>query len=557
MHHKKGRWLALIAVLLVLCSVGGWFGYRRYSLGVIFDKQIIKNINSHLLKNNPTSKQTKSYAKIVKSTTRTLNNAYVKVNPYGTSPLTALMIFKTDQVAKVTYTVVGKTDNTSITNTVKGYKTTHQVPIVGLYANYSTQVQVTLTYKDGTTEQKTFTIKTGKLPKNLRQTKITVSKSNKSKMQIGNNELTYINKTSEEPFAVDADGNIRWYSTLYSQHTFVQLSNGHLLIQNRTNGNKGSYNVLSETDYLGRIYRRYRFSDKLGKSSLEQYITAVHHDALELPNHNLLVTISGGDKYAEDVIAEIDYKTGKTVKVIDFKKLLPSSMYRNYSSTTTKGGKIDWLHMNSLYYDQKTGNLLVSARNQDITMSINYKSGKINWIYSGKINWIYSGKKKSSWPKKYRSKLLTPAKGTTITGGQHDLTLLSSKNGKLKVLLYDNNIDVTNGNAKTSGKYSQAVQYTIDTKKKTIKQTWSYGKSLGKDNFTRVIGSAQRLSNGNTLIDFGYKHDGSQSNIIEVDKNNNQVFNLTISSSKTDRTYVYRAYRVKFTPSNFVFDATK
>lgn len=538
-------------MLLVLCGVGGWFGYRHYSLGVISDKQIIKNINSHLLKNNPTSKQTKSYAKIVKSTARTLDNAYVKVNPYGTSPLTALMIFKTDKAAKVTYTVVGKTDNTSITNTVKGYQTTHQVPIVGLYANYSNQVQVTLTYKDGTTEQKTFTIKTGKLPKNLRNTKITVSKSNKSKMEIGNNELTYINKTSEEPFAVDADGDIRWYSTLYSRHTFVQLSNGHLLIQNRTNGNKGSYNVLSETDYLGRIYRRYRFSDKLGKSSLEQYITAVHHDALELPNHNLLVMISGGDKYAEDVIAEIDYKTGKTVKVIDFKKLLPSSMYRNYNSTTTKGGKIDWLHMNSLYYDQKqkTGNLLVSARNQDITMSINYKTGKISWIYSGK--------KKSSWPKKYRSKLLTPTKGTKITGGQHDLTLLSDKNGKLKVLLYDNNIDVTNGDSKTSGKYSQAVQYTIDTKKKTIKQTWSYGKSLGKDNFTRVIGSAQRLSNGNTLIDFGYKHDGSQSNIIEVDKNNNQVFNLTISSSKTDRTYVYRAYRVKFTPSNFVFDVTK
>lgn len=549
MHHKKGRWLALIAVLLVLCGVGGWFGYRHYSLGVISDKQIIKNINSHLLKNNPTSKQTKSYAKIVKSTTRTLDNAYVKVNPYGTSPLTALMIFKTDKAAKVTYTVVGKTDNTSITNTVKGYQTTHQVPIVGLYANYSNQVQVTLTYKDGTTEQKTFTIKTGKLPKNLRNTKITVSKSNKSKMEIGNNELTYINKTSEEPFAVDADGNIRWYSTLYSRHTFVQLSNGHLLIQNRTNGNKGSYNVLSETDYLGRIYRRYRFSDKLDKSSLEQYITAVHHDALELPNHNLLVTISGGDKYAEDVIVEIDYKTGKTVKVIDFKKLLPSSMYRNYNSTTTKGGKIDWLQMNSLYYDQKTGNLLVSARNQDITMSINYKTGKINWIYSGK--------KKSSWPKKYRSKLLTPTKGTKITGGQHDLTLLSDKNGKLKVLLYDNNIDVTNGDSKTSGKYSQAVQYTIDTKKMTIKQTWSYGKSLGKANFTRVIGSAQRLSNGNTLIDFGYKNNGSQSNIIEVDSNNNQVFNLTISSSKTDRTYVYRALRVKFTPSNFVFDVTK
>jgi arylsulfate sulfotransferase len=114
LNHKKGRWLALIAVLLVLCGVGGWFGYRHYSLGVISDKQIIKNINSHLLKNNPTSKQTKSYAKIVKSTTRTLDNAYVKVNPYGTSPLTALMIFKTDKAAKVTYTVDGKTDRTYV-----------------------------------------------------------------------------------------------------------------------------------------------------------------------------------------------------------------------------------------------------------------------------------------------------------------------------------------------------------------------------------------------------------------------------------------------------------
>lgn len=114
MHHKKGRWLALIAVLLVLCGVGGWFGYRHYSLGVISDKQIIKNINSHLLKNNPTSKQTKSYAKIVKNTMRTLDNAYVKVNPYGTSPLAALMIFKTDKAAKVTYTVVGKTDRTYV-----------------------------------------------------------------------------------------------------------------------------------------------------------------------------------------------------------------------------------------------------------------------------------------------------------------------------------------------------------------------------------------------------------------------------------------------------------
>ena len=80
------------------------------------------------------------------------------------------------------------------------------------------------------------------------------------------------------------------------------------------------------------------------------------------------------------------------------------------------------------------------------------------------------------------------------------MTLLSEHGQQLKILLYNNNINVTNGNAKTSGKYSEAVAYTIDLSKMSIKQTWSYGKTLGTANFTRVIGYAQRLSNGNTLI---------------------------------------------------------
>ena len=42
----------------------------------------------------------------------------------------------------------------------------------------------------------------------------------------------------------------------------------------------------------------------------------------------------------------------------------------------------------------------------------------------------------------------------------------------------------------------------LNTKKKTIKQVWSYGKNLGKQNFTGVIGYAQRLNNGNTCIKF-------------------------------------------------------
>ena len=124
-------------------------------------------------------------------------------------------------------------------------------------------------------------------------------------------------------------------------------------------------------------------------------------------------------------------------------------------------------------------------------------------------------------------------------------------------LVTPNNIAVTNGDKKQSGKFSAATEYQIDTKKKTIKQVWSYGKNLGKQNFTEVIGYAQRLNNGNTLINFGFKNKGKESNIIEVDAYGNQVFNLTITNSAKDMTYVYRAYRMQFYSDNYVFDATK
>ena len=477
-----------------------------------------------------------------------MDHPYTKVNPYRASPLTALVIFRTDKAAKVSYTVVGKSAKTSITNTVNGgYQKVHQVPVVGLYADYANQVKIT--YRNGQTTTKTLTLQTGKLPKTLSQADIKVTKSDQSKMAIGQNTLTLINRTAQEPYAIDADGQIRWYSTKWSQHTFVQLSNGHLLMQNRTSKTAKSYNVLTETDYLGRIYRQYKFSGKLGKGSEESTITAVHHDVVELPNHNLLVTISDGGKYVEDVLAEVDRTSGKVVKAIDLKRLLPVTMYRNYHQTSSRSGKVDWLHVNALWYDQKTGNVLSSARNQDLNMSFNYQTEKINWIYSGK--------KAASWPKKWRKYLLTPTKGTTITGGQHGLTLLSEHGQQLKILLYNNNINVTNGNAKTSGKYSEAVAYTIDLSKMSIKQTWSYGKTLGTANFTRVIGYDQRLSNGNTLIDFGYKQNEQESNIIEVDAEGNQVFNVTLKASATNRTYAYRAYRLNFYPSNYQFDATK
>ncbi|MCI1466136.1 MAG: aryl-sulfate sulfotransferase [Lactobacillus sp.] len=563
---KKTNNKAAIPVILVLaaCFASVLFcihqGIETTANGnakktTLTNQQIIKNLGVKSVSKTANDKLTKKYRQILKQKQYSFSKPYIKVNPYQTSPLTALMIFHTKEAAKVSYKVKGKTTGTTISNTVKGYQTNHQVPIVGLYANTTNDVEVTLTYKSGKKVTKHFKLKTGKLPKWITSSKVKVTKNDKSKMQLGNNELTVLNRTTKQTFAVDADGQVRWYYSRWNEHMFKQLNNGHIVLLNKIKNSDYRYNLLVETDYLGRVYRQFSFDKTLGGSYAGTAgLSVVHHDLIELPNGNWLMTVSDGSKYVEDSVAELNTKTGKIVKVIDFKKIFPASMYKQSkikaADSATKGlGLLDWLHINSLSYDEKTNSLLVSSRNQDMIWSINYKTNKLNWIYSSKA--------KASWPKSMRKYILTRQAGTQYTGGQHALTLLSSTGSTQRVLLYDNNIAVTNGNKKTSGKYSQAVEYEIDTVKHTIKQVWSYGKSLGKQNFTLIIGNAQRLSNGNTLIDFGYRQNGKSSNIIEVTSQGEQVFNLVLPANDNNKTYAYRAYRLQFFPSNYVFDLNR
>lgn len=557
---KKQHFRRLLGVAAILLVTVGLVGCgqnqqkvtpKTNTTKLLSVKQIKENIGSKLVTTRADKQKsaTQTYKTALANADYTLAKPYVKVNPYQTSPLTALVIFQTDQVAKVKYTVVGKSANTSITNQVNSdYSTQHQIPIVGLYSGANT-VKLQVTYQDGTTTEQTLAIKTTtELPKYLQQTKIKVTKNNKQQMAIGDNKLTFMIRTTKQSFAIDADGAIRWYSTLYVQHMLQPIHNGHLLLLSKKTQSAMVYNDLLETDYLGRVYKEYTFRAKTSNNDGGKETTVLHHDIIELPNHDLVATVNDGSDYVEDTMVVISAQTGKITKVIDLKKLLPTAMYTKYKAASD--GDVDWFHQNSVYYDDNDQSLLISGRNQDMIMKID--------LQTDKIKWIYSGKKASTWPQKYRSLLLTPTKGTTITGGQHGLNLLSDDNNNPSsenILLYDNNIDVTNGDAKTSGKYSQGVQYHIDTKKMTIDQTWAYGKSLGQANFTAIIGYTQKLNDTNYLIDFGFQNKGKSSNIIEVD-GQQQVFNVKLTNPAS-KAYVYRAYRLPVYDSSYQFDVNQ
>ena len=200
-------------------------------------------------------------------------------------------------------------------------------------------------------------MKTGSLPTDIGTNAVKTSKPSKMVLGSGNTKLTFAVSSQGITYGLDAQGKVRWYSTKSISHVFKQLSNGHLLILTKISETTPKYNALQETDFYGRVYRQYNFSGLFPTHSDHKKLatnTVIHHDAIELPNHNLLLTVDDGSaNYVEDTMIEIDRQTGKIKKVIDLKRILPQSAYTKYSGTTRSDGKTDWFHQNSMYYDKR------------------------------------------------------------------------------------------------------------------------------------------------------------------------------------------------------------
>ena len=66
----------------------------------------------------------------LKNTNYTLDNPNIIINPYGNSPLTALVIFQTKDLTTVSITIKGKDEANDITHTYTPSKV-HVLPIYG------------------------------------------------------------------------------------------------------------------------------------------------------------------------------------------------------------------------------------------------------------------------------------------------------------------------------------------------------------------------------------------------------------------------------------------
>ncbi|MBC1537916.1 aryl-sulfate sulfotransferase [Listeria seeligeri] len=541
---KRRKIIAIIVASFIILIAAG-MGYYFYQ-----DKQKTTKQDYYMLDTDLVDEQTAIEKQLkADSEDATLEKPYVKLNPYGTSPLTALLLFNTAEKMKITIEVEGENADTTIESEVGSeYTTEHEVAVLGLYADKTNTVKITAVTQDGKKTEKTITIQTNKLPSEMPT--IDVKTSDTKKMEQTGNQLTFITPSTKYAYGVDSNGDVRWYSTKYNSHVFKELKNGHLLYLTKYDNADDTYSLLLETDYLGKIYHAYSMtteaeSEQSGSSSK----SAIHHDAIELPSGNLLLTINDDTKYMEDTMIEIDRQTGEVVKTIDLKDILPEEFYKDYKARSD--GKVDWFHQNAIWYDESDDSIIISSRSQDTVMKIDYNSTKIKWILSDK----------EGWPDSYKKYLLTPTGDDfKYPAGQHAVEILSDQDDNsdtVDILLYDNNEVVTRGDEEESGKYSEAVQYRINEKTKKVEIVFSFGKELGEDYWTEIVGAARYMeTTGNYLVNFGHRKDGKESSIIEVNQAGEVAFEMNLTSFP-DSAWAYRAERFSLYPASYKYKMTE
>jgi hypothetical protein len=133
---------------------------------------------------------------------------------------------------------------------------------------------------------------------------------------------------------------------------------------------------------------------------------------------------------------------------------------------------LDFDHANAMTFDLDS-NYVASFRAMGAIVKIDRTTGAILWQLGGRLN-----------------QYTITGDPLTVFGGQHCVRILP--NGH--VLMFDNGLN-------HSPRHSRAVEYALDESSLTAQMVWEYLPPAPI--FSAIVGSVQRLLNGNTVVEFG------------------------------------------------------
>ena len=377
------------------------------------------------------------------NTNYTIDNPNVILNPYGNSPLTALIVFQTKDLTTATVTIKGKNGSDDLKHTFTPTKV-HILPIYGLYAGYDNKVVIEVS---GISKE--ITITTEPLPNDFSKVTDLYNEG------FDTNEFYFT--TPEEigyTAAYDKDGEVRWYLIGDYKWDIQRLNNGHILLSSDKILRKNFSIGLIEMDLLGKVYYEYAIPG------------GYHHDVYELNNGNLLLASNKyGRNTTEDLAVEIDRATGTIIKEIDLYKILPGDKKNN------------WFGMNSINYDINTNSITISGYNGNMIVNLDYTTLDINWI-------IADEKKVEDDYKQY----------------------LLKANGHINYPVNPESVNLLNDNkmvfaSKVDGK-KHLLTYKIDYTNRTVTELEDYELPNNEETYLEILGVDDFvITQGHTLME--------------------------------------------------------
>ncbi len=498
----------------------------------------------------------------------------LELNPSGKAPLSALakltlIDYPTDDL-QVKISVKGEaTDAVEIKRSyaLKNYTPEDDaftLPVLGLYPDYENQVNFEIIKAGETQLSFNEPLTTQKLDEQL----VVPFDISVNQLPADDQKIYLVDNLK---IAFDQQGEIRWAYTGDSYLNYGKLKNGNLLIMSAEDIRfRYHYKKFYEVSMLGEIIHTYDISKYYG-----------HHDVWEMQAGpyagHLLVAANeaapglgpdaGNDGVMEeDWIILIDRNTGAVLKEWDLKKLFDEANPDGHRLPQAPNTHVDdWIHFNSLYYDDRDNSIVFSARHQSAVVKYDFDSGALVWIIADNSGRQWD-QQKNFYGQVIADYVFTPvdANGEVITDpgkvnfwpyGQHAAKRIDGIDGidgidtrsdagknLENILMYDNGNyrnyfqygrnNQSSQNGSKPVQFSRAVEYLIDKENFTIQLVWEF--DYNKELYTVATGSVDLLENQNRLIGFMWtSKDKKTPRIVELSPEDQILFEAWVNEGKT------------------------
>ena len=337
------------------------------------------------------------------------------------------------------------------------------------------------------------------------------------------------------PVATDWLGNIVWYYPAAISFVARPALGGYFLGWYEDQSVDQAHQILQEFDLAGTTLRETnaaRVSEQLVNMGMHP-INAFHHEVRSLPDGRILA-LAASERILTDVQGPgpVDV-LGDTLLVLDsnlqviwawdtFDHLDPRRRATlNETCTQAANGcspiylaavANDWTHGNCLQLTPD-GNLLYSARHQDLLFKIDYQNGQgtgdILWRLGKDGDFQFLSNDPYPW-----------------FSHQHDANI--NADGLLTV--FDNG-NVRNADNPSAHSRGQAIQLDEDNHTAAMVLNADLG------DFSVALGSAQKLANGDYHFHLGYLTATNSARVVEVDPSGKIVYEMNVGELE------YRSFR--------------